>query len=81
MTEIKDAKLHPQVAEYKRQNPMDWVVRHCSPDIIVLNPSDVNRCGNQSDSTCFGNWCAPVDWCSLCLKNNNRQDNGGLDGN
>lgn len=80
MTEIKDAELHPQVAEYKRQNPMDWVVRHCSYDIIVLDSNSFNGCGNQPDSTCFGAWCAPVDWCSLCLKRDNCQDNGGLDG-
>ena len=80
MTEIKDAKLHPQVAEYKRQNPMDWVVRHCAHDIIVLDSSAFNGCGNQSDSACFGAWCAPVDWCSFCLKRDNCQDNGGLDG-
>lgn len=52
----------------QHQDEMDWVVRHCSPDIIVYHPTDADWGRNQSDPFGFSDWCAPVDWRCVRLK-------------
>ena len=52
----------------QQQNQMAWVVRHCSPNIVVHTVVDDDRHGHQPDTACFSDWCAPVDWRSVRLK-------------
>lgn len=59
MTHAKQNQKY-QLHQYK--DPMAWVVRHCSPSIVVCDTPDAHRHGDQSDPSGFGNWCAPVDW-------------------
>ena len=62
-------KLHQKNQFHQQKDPMAWVVRHCSPNIVVHTVVDDDRHGHQSDTTCFSDWCAPVDWRSVRLKN------------
>ena len=52
----------------QQQNEMDWVVRHCSPNIVVYHCIDDDRHGHQSDPFGFSDWCAPGDWSCVRLK-------------
>ena len=52
----------------QHQNEMDWVVRHCSPNIVVYHPVIDDRDGHQPDPFGFSDWCAPVDWRCVRLK-------------
>ena len=52
----------------QHQDEMDWVVRHCSPNIVVYHPVIDDRHGHQSDPFGFSDWCAPVDWRCVRLK-------------
>ena len=53
----------------QQQDEMDWVVRHCSPNTVIHHPIDDDRHGHQSDPFGFSDWCAPVDWRCVRLKN------------
>jgi len=53
---------------HQQESRVDWVVRHCSPHIVVHDITDVNRAGDQPDPLGFSDWCAPVDWRSVRLK-------------
>lgn len=64
----KNDKLYPQYQIHKQQDPMAWVVRHCSPNIVIHHPTDDDKHGDQSDPLGFSDWCAPVDWRSVRLK-------------
>lgn len=50
---------------------MDWVLRHCSPNTIVSNSSISDWHRDQSDLASISSWCAPVDWSSVRLKDDN----------
>jgi hypothetical protein len=52
----------------QQQDEMDWVVRHCSPNTVIHHPVDDDRHGHQSDPFGFSDWCAPVDWRCVRLK-------------
>jgi len=61
-------KLSTQNQKNQQQDQMAWVVRHCSPNIVVHTPTDDDRHGHQPDPLGFSDWCAPVDWRSVRLK-------------
>lgn len=64
----KNDKLYPKYYFNKQQDPMAWVVRHCSPNIVVHTPADDDRDRDQPDPLGFSDWCAPVDWRSVRFK-------------
>ena len=70
LEETTDAELHPQVQRYKQQNPLDWVVRHCSPDTVFDDSRFADSRWNQSNSAsqCAGR--TVVDWCRIRLEDN-----------
>ena len=61
-------KLYQKNQFHQQKDPMAWVVRHCSPNIIIHHPVDADRHGAQPDPFGFSDWCAPVDWRSVRLK-------------
>lgn len=66
MTQRKtNAKHHTQNYFSKPKDPLDWLVRHCSPDTIVNHPNLTYLYGDQSDITgeCSGRTI--MDWCRL----------------
>lgn len=68
MRRSKHAKLSTQSKTNQSQSQLDWVVRHCSPNTIVYDYVDDDSSGNQPDPLSFSDWCAPVDWRSVRLK-------------
>lgn len=68
---IKNAKLSAENSTNQSQSGMDWVVRHCSPDTIILNPTSFDNGGHKPNTLGIGDWCAPVDWRSVRLKDDN----------
>ncbi len=62
----------------ERQDPLDWLVRHCSPSLIVSCPDLARRYGDQSDITGERAGRTVMDWCRLRLEISNRQNHGGL---
>lgn len=68
MRRSNHAKLYQKVQATEHQSQLDWVVRHCSPNTIVYNYVDDDRGGHQPDPLGFSDWCAPVDWRSVRLK-------------
>ena len=64
----KHAKLSTQSKTNQPQGQLDWVVRHCSPNTIVYDYVDDDSDGHQPDPLGFSDWCAPVDWRCVRLK-------------
>ncbi len=61
----------------ERQDPLDWLVCHCSHDLIVSDPYLTHRYGDQSDTSGKRTGRTVMDWCSLRLEISHRQDHGG----
>lgn len=62
----------------ERQDPLDWLVRHCSPSLVVSCPDLTRRYGDQSNLTGERAGRTVMDWCRLRLEISNRQNHGGL---
>lgn len=62
----------------ERQDPLDWLVRHCSPSLVVSCPDLTRRYGDQSDPASERAGRTVMDWCRLRLEISNRQNHGGL---
>lgn len=62
----------------EQQDPLDWLVRHCSPSLVVSCPDLTRRYGDQSDPAGERAGRTVMDWCRLRLEISNRQNHGGL---
>lgn len=62
----------------EQQDPLDWLVRHCSPSLVVSCPNLARRYGDQSDIAGKRAGRTVMDWCRLRQQVFDRQNNGGL---
>ena len=62
----------------EQQDPLDWLVRHCSPDLVVSCPNLARRYGDKSDIAGKRAGRTVMDWCRLRQQVFDRQNNGGL---
>ena len=62
----------------EQQDPLDWLVRHCSPSLVVSCSDLTRRYGDQSDPAGERAGRTVMDWCRLRLEISNRQNHGGL---
>lgn len=62
----------------ERQDPLDWLVRHCSPSLVVSCPDLTRRYGDQSDPAGERAGRTVMDWCRLRQQVFDRQNHGGL---
>ena len=62
----------------KQQDPLDWLVCHCSHDLVVSCPELTRRYGDQSNPAGERAGRTVMDWCRLRLEISNRQNHGGL---
>lgn len=72
-----DAQSNTTTHVHKRQDPLDWLVCHCSPDLIVSDPYLTHRYGDQSDASGERTGRTVMDWCRLRLEISHRQNHGG----
>ena len=72
-----DAQSNTTTHIHKRQDPLDWLVCHCSPDLIVSDPYLTHRYGDQSDASGERTGRTVMDWCRLRLEISHRQNHGG----
>ena len=62
----------------EQQDPLDWLVRHCSPSLVVSCPDLTRRYGDQSDPAGERAGRTVMDWCRLRQQVFDRQNHGGL---
>ena len=62
----------------EQQDPLDWLVRHCSPSLVVSCPDLARRYGDQSDTSGKRSGRTVMDWCRLRQQVFDRQNHGGL---
>lgn len=60
------------------QSTMAWLVRHCSPDLIVRDPVLSRVCGYQPHSPRERTGRTVMAWGRLLFKIHHRQNHGGL---
>ena len=72
------AQSHTTTQFPERQDPLDWLVRHCSPSLVVSCPNLARRYGDKSDITGKRAGRTVMDWCRLRQQVFDRQNNGGL---
>ena len=73
-----DAQSNTTTHIHKRQDPLDWLVRHCSPSLVVSCPDLTRRYGDQSDPAGERAGRTVMDWCRLRQQVFDRQNHGGL---
>lgn len=64
---------------HQSQSTMAWLVRHCSPDLIVVDPVLSRVCGYQPHSSRERAGRTVMAWGRLLFKIHHRQNHGGLD--
>lgn len=60
-----NAKHHTKNYFSQPKDPLDWLVRHCSPNTVVNHPDLTYLYGDKSDITGQRSGRTIMDWCRL----------------
>ena len=65
---MKNVKQNQRDRFYKQETNVDWVVRHCSPDIIVDGIAFADWYWHQPNTACVCSRCASMDRSSIHIE-------------
>ena len=66
------AKQTTKYRVYQQKDPLDWMVRHCSPNLIVCDSRLDSLYGGQPYTHNERSQRTVMDWCSLREQSDNR---------